>query len=70
MRKKIARELLLLLTITLVVVVVGRVVVGFLNHTNYKYQYINCYLLNKEFFPKYGEAYFVEACGLDELSKW
>lgn len=64
------KELKLLLVITLVVVVALRVAVGLLNYTNYKYQYTNCFLLNKEYFAEYGETYFVEACGLDNLSKW
>lgn len=70
MKKKLVREILLLLVITLVVVVVGRVVVGVMNYTNYKYKYQNCFLLNKEYFDEYGEEYFVEACGLDETDKW
>lgn len=64
------KELVLLLAITLAVVAVGRVAIGLLNYTNYKYQYQNCYLLNEEYFVEYGESYFVEACGLDELDKW
>lgn len=64
------KELRLLLVITLVVVAVGRILVGVMNYTNYKYTYQNCYQLNEEFFSEYGEEYFVEACGLDNLSKW
>lgn len=70
MKKKLVREILLLLVITLAVVTVGRIAIGLLNYTNYKYQYTNCYMLNEEFFSEYGEEYFVEACGLDNLSKW
>lgn len=70
MKKKILRELVLLLAITLVVVVVGRVVIGVMNYTNYRYKYVNCYLLNEEFFSEYGEEYFIEACGLDKTDKW
>ena len=70
MKKKIVREILLLLVITLVVVVVGRVIVGVMNYTNYRYKYVNCYLLNEEYFPEYGEQYFIEACGLDKTNKW
>ena len=70
MKKKIVRELVLLLAITLAVVVVGRVIVGVMNYTNYRYKYVNCYLLNEEYFVEYGEQYFIEACGLDETDKW
>lgn len=64
------KELVLLLAITLAVVAVGRIGVGLLRYTNYKYQYQNCYLLNKEYFAEYGEDYFIEACGIDKLDKW
>lgn len=70
MKKKVIREFLLLLLITLVVVAVGRIGIGLLRYTNYKYQYQNCYLLNKEYFAEYGEEYFREACGIDNLDKW
>ena len=64
------RELLLLLVIALGVVAVGRIFIGVMNYTNYRYKYVNCYLLNEEFFSEYGEEYFVEACGLDKTNKW
>lgn len=64
------KELLLLLVIALSVVVVGRVIVGVMNYTNYRYKYQNCFLLNREYFDEYGEQYFIEACGLDETNKW
>ena len=70
MKKKLVRELVLLLVITLVVVTVGRIVVGVTRYTNYKYQYQNCFLLNKEYFAEYGEEYFMDACGLNRLDKW
>lgn len=70
MKKKIIRELKLLLVITLAVVAVLRVGVGLIRFTHYRYQYVNCYQLNEEYFAEYGEAYFVEACGLDGLDKW
>lgn len=70
MKKRIVRELILLLVITLSVLAILRIGVGLLRYTNYRYQYVNCYLLNEEFFSEYGEEYFVEACGLDGLSKW
>lgn len=64
------KELLLLLVITLSVVAVGRIFIGVMNYTNYRYKYVNCYLLNEEYFAEYGEEYFVEACGLDKTNKW
>lgn len=70
MKKKLVRELVVLLVITLGVVTVGRVMIGVFRYTNYKYQYQNCFLLNKEYFADYGEDYFVEACGIDNLDKW
>lgn len=70
MKKKIVRELQLLLVIALAVVAVLRVGVGLMRYTHYKYQYTNCYLLNKEYFPEYGEEYFIDACGLKNLDKW
>ncbi len=70
MKKDWKKELLLLLVITLVVVTVGRIVVGVTHYTNYKYQYQNCFLLNKEYFAEYGEEYFMDACGLNRLDKW
>lgn len=70
MKKKIKKELLLLLVITLSVVAVGRIFIGVMNYTNYRYKYQNCFLLNKEYFPEYGEQYFIEACELDKTDKW
>lgn len=70
MKKKLVRELILLLVITLVVVTVGRVTIGLIRYTNYRYKYVNCYLLNEEFFSEYGKEYFIEACGLDKTDKW
>ena len=64
------KELLLLLAITLAVVAAGRVTIGLIRYTNYRYKYVNCYLLNEEFFSEYGEEYFREACGIDNLDKW
>ena len=64
------KELLLLLVITLAVVVIGRVGLGLIRYTNYRYKYQNCFLLNEEFFSEYGEKYFVEACDLDKTDKW
>lgn len=64
------RELLLLLLITIAVVAIGRVAVGLIRYTHYRYQYTNCYMLNEEYFAEYGKAYFVEACGIDDLPKW
>ena len=69
MKKDWKKELLLLLVITLSVVAVGRIFIGVMNYTNYRYKYVNCYLLNKENFAEYGEEYFVDACGLDETDK-
>lgn len=64
------KELLLLLVIMLAVVAVGRIGVGLIRYTNYRYRYVNCYLLNEEYFAEYGEDYFIEACGLNGLDKW
>ena len=64
------RELLLLLVIALAVVAVLRVGVGLIRFTHYRYQYVNCYLLNEEFFSEYGKEYFMDACGLNGLDKW
>lgn len=64
------KELLLLLVITLSVVAVGRIGIGLLRYTNYRYKYVNCFLLNKEYFAEYGENYFAEACGLNGIDKW
>ena len=64
------RELLLLLVITIAVVAAGRVTVGLIRYTNYRYKHVNCYLLNEEFFSEYGKEYFMDACGLNGLDKW
>lgn len=64
------KELRLILVITLVVVVALRAAVGLLNYTNYRYKYVNCYLLNEEYFSEYGKEYFREACGLNDIVKW